>query len=98
MILRDEIDEKVIITNKIDINWWETNTYAITDEGFLWLDRQDSHSEGQAKARHEKAISKYKPQEIHICKYCAEVALTYWSLTQSWMCSHHFYVMVVERA
>jgi len=96
MILRNEINEKVIITNQIAKKWWETNTYAIVEDGLFWLDRKDSHSEVDAHVRHEKAVQKEQPQVTHVCKYCAEIALTYWALTQTWMCSHHFAVYVIE--
>ena len=97
MIQRTEIDDKIIITALNETGWHETNAYAITDEGLLWLDRKDSQTEEEAKGKHEKMVNKYTPQSIHICKYCAEIALTYWSLSKTWMCSHHFNIYVRER-
>ena len=98
MILRNEINEKVIITALNEIGWYETNVYEITETGLFWLDQKHSHDgASQAKARHEEAIAKEQPKEKHTCKYCDEIALNYWRLSDAWMCSRHFNIYVRER-
>ncbi len=96
MILRDEVGERLIITQQTGKCWWETDVYDINDDGLLWLSRWDSYTEDKARERHEKAVAKEQPKVIHICKYCSEIALTYWSLSKAWMCDHHFNIYVRE--
>lgn len=99
VVLIKILDDKIIITNPIGENWYETNTYQLSDgEMTLWLARKNSYSEQDATNRHNAEIRKYTDTEQKYCKYCNQIAYNYDWLMNEWLCNDHFNKYIREKA